>query len=65
MAMRCEHVHILELRKFFFTFLLRIYQLRNLDEIFFRTCMYKIRNTGLTDIATAIQNVKDFRSSSL
>ena len=27
--------------------------------------MYKIRNTGLTDIATAIQNVKDFRSSSL
>ena len=48
--------------------------MRNIDELYFQTCMSKIRNTEITDkrgfryncyVATANQNLKDLRNSSL
>ena len=49
LTIRCEQAHRLELR--IFLFVLRIHQCseRNKDEIYFWTCMFKMRNTGITD----------------
>ena len=75
MSIICQHVHRLELRKFIKFCVAHLPVKREKKgQILFRTCMPKIRNTGITDkwgfrhtcyVATAAQNLKDLHNSSL
>ena len=50
MAVRCEHVHKLELQKFCLILCCTFTSwARNKDGMQFQTCMSNIRNTGITD----------------
>ena len=76
MVIRCEHVHRLELRKLLEFCVVHLSEKREIRTKFNfgHVGMSRIRNTRITDkrgfrrtcyIATATQNLKDFRISSL
>ena len=75
MSIICEHVHRLELRKFLKLCVAHLPVKREIRTTFnLGHAMSKIRNTGITYkqgflhpcyVATATQNLKDFRKSSL
>ena len=45
-----KHVHGLELQKFFFIFVLRIYQLSEIPDFLFRRCKSEIRKTEISSL---------------